>query len=315
MNASDVLNGITKAKRGQVETIRYVLEHDEQLGQKMRWCGGWLHLREWIDTGESRLVNANFCKRPLVCLACAVRRAGKLVFGYAEKLEQLEKEFPKLKRVHITLTVKNGPDLEERFDHVASAWTSMTAAARKAKSGSERHQTIEWNKVKGSVRAYEVTRAKNGEWHPHMHVLALVDEWIDQEKFSEEWNRFTGDSFIVGVRKCTDGIMPALLETVKYSAKFSDLKPADILHVHQTLQGKRLVDPSGILRGVNVGDLDEDSLEGLSGPYRDYIARWLEHEMAYSMSAIPSIPAHLRKLTHTSGTPTDALRDPGRELV
>jgi len=309
MKASDVLNRITKAKRGQVETLRYVLEHDEQLGQKIRFCGSWLHFREWIESGESRVVNANFCKRTLICRACAIRRAGKLVDGYSTKVEQVQKELPDLKPVVMTLTVKNGPDLDERFTHLAESWTSMIAAARKAKSSPAKNLPIEWNKVAGSVRACEVTKAKNGEWHPHMHVFGLLSDYIDHEKLVEEWNRFTGDSFIVGITACKNGVLPGLIETLKYSTKFSDLEPADVLHVHRILKSKRLVDPSGVLRGVNVGDLDEDDLQGLTGPYRDYIARWMESQMSYDITLIPTIPDHLRKLTHTSGTPMDALRN------
>ena len=42
---------------------------------------------------------------------------------------------------------------------------------------------------------------KTGEWHPHVHMFALLDTWIDQEHLSETWHEITGDSFIVDIRR------------------------------------------------------------------------------------------------------------------
>ena len=42
---------------------------------------------------------------------------------------------------------------------------------------------------------------KTGEWHPHIHMFALVDQWIDQQEFSEYWHSLTGDSMVVDVRR------------------------------------------------------------------------------------------------------------------
>ena len=51
--------------------------------------------------------------------------------------------------------------------------------------------------------SYENTfNEKTDEWHPHIHMFALVDQWIDQQEFSEYWHSITGDSMVVG---CTQG--------------------------------------------------------------------------------------------------------------
>ena len=36
---------------------------------------------------------------------------------------------------------------------------------------------------------------------PHIHMFALVDQWIDQQEFSEYWHSITGDSMVVDVRR------------------------------------------------------------------------------------------------------------------
>jgi plasmid rolling circle replication initiator protein Rep len=42
--------------------------------------------------------------------------------------------------------------------------------------------------------SYENTYNENtGEWHPHIHMFALVDQWIDQQEISEYWHSLSGD--------------------------------------------------------------------------------------------------------------------------
>ena len=218
MNASDVLNRLTYHKLRQGPFLDYLHKVDGKLGSQVAGCGSWLHVREWELSGESRLRNANFCKRFLICPACAARRAGKLVAAYAAKVEVVQDMTPGLIPVMITLTIRNGPDLGERLQHLKDSWGRMMAEKRKGASASSRNAPIEWNKVHGSIRAIEVTRNDaTKEWHPHIHVFALVSEYIDRERLSKEWERFTGDSFIVDVRKCKNGIRAGLTEVLKLS--------------------------------------------------------------------------------------------------
>lgn len=282
MNAADILNRITKAKRSQASLQRYLEQQDEILGSKVKWCGSWLHFREWIQTGESRLLNANFCKKHLLCKACAVRRAAKLYEAYLPKIRSVvEAHSEKLIPAMVTLTTKNGPDLLERLEAFKAGWSAMLAAKRKGASNSKKNIPVEWNKVLGSLRAIEVTQGKDGGWHVHAHIFVLLHDYIDQRELSAEWERFTGDSFIVDVRKCKNGIEAGLLEVLKYSCKFSSMTSEQVYHVHQTFNGTRLVDPQGLFRGVPEPDIDNDDISDMSGPYRDFIARWIASEKKY----------------------------------
>lgn len=283
MQTSDILNKITKAKRSQGALVNYTIAQDQLVGNKVKYCGTWLHMREWVETGETRLMNANFCKKFLLCQGCAVRRAAKMHEAYLAKVEHVSDTVPGLIPAMVTLTVKNGKDLEERYEHLKSAWTKMITAARKARSDSGRHSPVEWNKVCGSIRSCEVTISKTREWHPHLHAFVLISDYIDQAKLVEEWENWTGDSKVVDVRKCHGGIKAGLVEVLKYSTKFSSLSPAETYHVHEVLSGKRLIDPQGDLRGVKTGPLESDDISGLTGEYRDFIAEWLWTEMKFRL--------------------------------
>lgn len=286
MNASDVLNRLTKARRRQAGFVDYLLEEDELLGLKLRFCGSWLHLREWLESGESRLLNANFCKRFLLCRSCAARRAGRLVEAYVPKVEELQRQNPKLIPAMVTLTTKNREDLPDAIAHLKLSWGNMIAARRRGLSKSSRHLANQWCKVEGGLRSMEIKRGKDGLWHPHLHVFTLLNDYISQPELSGEWLQYTGDSFVVGVRKCDNGIVPGLIETVKYATEFEDMPHADQLHVHRSANGNRFTEPFGIMRGVREPDIDEDDTAGLTGPYRDFIAQWLFGEKKYAMAPI-----------------------------
>lgn len=283
MKSSEVLNRITAHRRSQREFTRYLLARDELLGQKVHACGSWLHLREWIDSGESRLVNAKFCKKHLLCRCCAARRAGRLGEAYEPKVETVLATEPGLIPAMVTLTVKNGGDLVERIEHLKRSWSLMLAARRRGASASSRNKLVQWNHVAGSIRAMEITAGKDGSWHPHFHVFVLLRAYIDQAQLSSQWEEWTGDSKIVGVTKCRGGVRAGLSEVLKYVLAFADLSNEQTFEVHQACQGHRLFDAQGLLRGVPEPDIDSDSLEGLSGPYRDFLALWLWGEQKYDL--------------------------------
>ena len=86
----------------------------------------------------------------------------------------------------------------------------------------------EFCKVQGAMYSYENTyNEKTGEWHPHIHMFALVDQWIDQQEFSEYWHSLTGDSMVVDVRRAKKkkdtAIAKRLPKSAKYALKFGDL--------------------------------------------------------------------------------------------
>lgn len=284
MEASELLNRITKAKRSQARLHRFLYDADPALGALVNGCGTWLHFREWLNCGETRLMGANFCKRHLLCQACAVRRAGKMNQAYLAKVEHIASEFPQCVPAMVTITVKNGFDLAERLQHLKDGWKTMIAARRRYLNNPDRHPAIEWAKVLGSIRAIEVSKAKDGQWHPHIHAFVMLSSYIDQAKFSAEWEQWTGDSKIVGVTKCKNGFAGGLREVLKYSCKFSSMTPEDVYYVHSTLSGSRLIDPQGLLRGVRVPSIDSDDIEGLEGPYRDFIASWIHDQQRYHLS-------------------------------
>jgi hypothetical protein len=81
--------------------------------------------------------------------------------------------------------------------------------------------------VVGAVWSYEVKRSHNsGDWHPHLHMIALAEVEPSQERLSQ-WYDITGIA-----SWWTYGPSPVIRpkaswEVFKYAVKFSDQPPAD----------------------------------------------------------------------------------------
>jgi len=242
-----------------------------KIGVRLKHCGEYLLFRDYYTVGKVRLHAAKFCKNHLLCPLCAIRRGAKMVKSYLDKLAVLKAENPNLKAYLVTLTVKDGEDLLERFNHLYQSVQSL----HKTRTG--KGQYSEACKALAAVWSYEFKRGANsGLWHPHVHAVWLCEEAPDDRQLSAQWKKITGDSFIVDVTPFhdQDDVLNGFLEVFKYAVKFSDLPLADNWHGYQTLAGKRLIASFGAFRGVEVPeDLTDEQLDDL--PFVEHLYRYV----------------------------------------
>lgn len=253
----------------------------QKVSADLRQCASWLKFHHYYRIDDIRLAAAYTCKRHLVCPFCAARRGSKTVERYLDRLRVIARERPKLKLALLTMTVKNGPDLVERHAHLERSWKKLQERRRDwLKKGRGYTQLA---KVSGALFSYELTNKGNG-WHPHLHAIVLLDDWIDQPKLSQEWHKITGDSFVVDIRRIGKGlndlldttgnivpqVVDAFTEVSKYALKFSDLSFSDNLHAFETLRGKRLQGAFGAFWGVKVPETLLDDLLA-SEPYLELV--------------------------------------------
>lgn len=142
--------------------------------------------------------------------------------------------YPKSRFIMLTLTVRNCEltDLRSQLTEMHKAWRKLI-------------QRKDWN-VQGWIRTTEVTRGTDDTAHPHYHCLLMVkssyfsgDYYISQERWSELWQKSLNVNYrpIVDVRivrpkkdaidQIGEGILAALVETIKYTVKPSDVLRGD----------------------------------------------------------------------------------------
>lgn len=261
--------------RNHTEYKSFVHSGYKGLPQRLESCGSYLQFRDYYTLDEIRLHKASWCKNHLLCPLCAIRRGAKYVKAYSEKTETVLHDNPVLKPYLVSLTVQNGPDLVERFNHLKHSHEAMNRQRQEADRG--RRAPIEMSKAKGGVISYEVKKGRNSdEWHPHLHGTWLCDEQPYETRLSKEWESITGDSIIVDVQPFHDDQDPgnAFLEVFAYGLKFSTLDLKDNLEAFRLLHGKRFINSFGLLRGVKEPEnLNDDPIQ--DAPYVDLFFRYI----------------------------------------
>lgn len=295
------LDRYSRAHHRAVEMAHYASEKGEvKLSRNLHQCGSYLLFRDYFTVGKIRLHAAKFCNKHLLCPLCAIRRGAKMVKAYLDRLQVILASESDLKPFLVTLTVKDGEDLGERFKHLSNA----VQALHKTRFG--QRQYSEACKAAGAVWSYEFKRGKNsGLWHPHVHAVWLCRDTPDQDALSAQWKRITGDSHVVDVRPFHDqeDVIGGFLEVFKYAVKFSDLPLEDNWHGFQKLAGKRLIASFGLFRGVEVPEeLTDEKLDDL--PYMDMLYRFIQG-VGYSYVKGDQLPKVASKRPKVK-TPTQA---------
>lgn len=242
-----------------------------RLAQSMYDCASWLALHHYPSTGKTLVGRVSTCKKHLLCPVCAILRGGKMLKRYAERAEHLadSHDFEL-----VTLTVKNGPDLWERYTHLKHSFKRLRDRAKKGYGP--------WVPVLGAVWSTEFTHSAEG-WHPHLHILTAKAKGAPPFRYGQdsplarEWHDLTGDSYIVHsapIQADPAALPGALCEVLKYALKFSDLTLEDNLHAYHTLKGKRLLQSSGCLYGMELPDDADLADDPLDAAYVEFLFRY-----------------------------------------
>ena len=264
--------------------------------QRLRACGSWLDFHYYPQPDEYRLVNAIFCKQHLLCNFCAIRRAAVKLKVYLERFEYLLAQRPFLTPHLVTLTVKNGPDMLERFNHLRDCYKRLLQR-RKNFLGGYGYYT-EFSKATGGVGHCEITyNADTREFHPHVHLITTVNGQLHQLRMVEEWRVITGDSFILDVRpfyrygpafspeENHKATVNAFQEVFKYTLKFAQF-PVDLNYaVAEQLRGIRMLVSFGDFWGVKVPEALTD--DPLAQAYVQYLYEWITDQ--YLLQEVHSV--------------------------
>jgi len=259
-------------------------------------CANYLVFNNYYTVEEIKLAKAHTCKKHLLCPFCATRRAGKLVEKNLSNFTQVTEENPHLIPAMITLTVKNGADLEERFNHLRKSFKKLQERRRDWLKKGRGHN--EFCKIQGAAFSYEIAHNHETGWHPHIHMVVLLDNYIDVHKLSSEWQDITGDSYIVDVRKLkkkdhsteNTAIADAMLEVFKYAVKFADLSLERQFEAYEILKSLRLIGSFGLLHGVKLPDtLLDDISEFEDLPYLEMYYRFNGRKGAYDLTKVQNV--------------------------
>lgn len=253
--------------------------------QRLVTCATHLLFRRYVLTGDHRLHAGFFCQQPLLCQACAIRRGARLVARYMRRLERVLLEESGLNPYLVTLTVRDGPDLRERFNHLRVSLSRAFTSRRLHLSNPRRNAWTPFAVPAGGFGSIEVKRGSgSGLWHPHFHAVWLCHTPPSQVDLSDSWHATTGDSFVVDIRPIADRLS-GVLEVAKYSVKVSGQAGADVVEAFRVLSRRRLFSSFGLLRGLDDEDDGEEFDPEADGPFVELVARFVDG--GYTVSRRP----------------------------
>lgn len=266
---------------------------------KIKSCGSYLQFLECPEDGYKKLIKAHFCKDRL-CPICSWQRTEMFRKQLMMILHVAHRRKPSLRYIFLTLTVKNckKEDLVKQMDLIFEGFHRLFKYKRVD------NVTVGW------IRALEVTR-NNRKWsksydtyHPHFHAVLAVnsdyfkdgyikkDEWVSlwkkalkldyepivdvrvikpKSKAKESIAEFK-DIDVIEVKRPTQIIQVAVVETVKYTVKDTDYirkNPKDtdniIAVLTHALRSRRLIGFGKTFKEIknelNLKDVEDADIE------------------------------------------------------
>lgn len=321
-----------KGKKRSEEICDYIKAVNSESGNDGKWlekeylalrkCGSWILMRDYF-VEKPKMIAGCTCKKHLLCGLCAIRRTGKCLALYSAKVEEVVSSSPiPLEKLFMTFTIKNGADLAERFEHLVSSMKKLLHKRRNSLAKKPLTNTV-LKHISSAVYTYEVTyNEESGEFHPHIHMVALLPKGILQfsekrelnkktgeyegyyspVKFSldliEDWKKITEDSWNVDVRRIEDvkmegqvvpanSLIKAIIETFKYAIKIDANETPIQIEMYLALKGRRLIGSFGDMRGVVIPiDLNDKPLDDSEIPYIDILYQYCGADIGYSVTDV-----------------------------
>lgn len=187
------------------------------------------------------------CKSRL-CPYCGRRRSMQLRGTMIEAVRKLDS--PRF----VTLTLRSSAaPLRDQVQQVNRAFATL-------------RRTDLWKRnFTGGVYVVEVTFNRHTlQWHPHIHVI-VDGQFVPQKDLKSAWERVTGGSTIVDIRKC-HSIKSAVDHLCTYTTKSQDAShvPSEFLaEWADAMHGLRMASTFGTLHGCRLNPDKEPMTEGM----------------------------------------------------
>lgn len=214
-------------------------------------CGAHCSVFASLIGEETYVVRGSNC-HDRFCIPCSVARSFAVAHKIAARIGDARPLF-----LTFTLRARADEPLRDNLDRLLKSFAQL------------RRLALWTDSVDGGAAVTEVKRGKQGQWHTHIHVLA-VGRYIDQKRLADAWRAITGDSYIVDVQRAhnTGETAAYINKAASYAAKPMEAGfwkvPALLEEAILALRGRRMIIQFGTWYNSGT-DLDE--VEELWTPY------------------------------------------------
>lgn len=202
-------------------------------GARIEQCGNSLVFERFHNDEHTTTLNsANFCKHKL-CPYCAWR-------WHKRNANILDKSFEILQNqnfYHLVLTIPNVNFLTKEF--LITLRQNATKFVKQVM------------KSKDYFMSFEITVDKNGKFHPHYHIIIILNNVPTKKEIQTEWAKYSncGNNYaICDIKPCTDKKIS--FELTKYIIKFDNetLDKKSLYIIEKATKGIRKFATSGKIK-------------------------------------------------------------------
>lgn len=283
------LSAHKKRTRAMSEYLKNKGKIEDNFFRRLDTCYDYLLFKDYTNLNKIKLGATHSCQVHLLCPMCAIVRAAKQVQLYEAKFQELKRKNPKLSIYYVVLTVKNGDDLSERYEHLKKSLKKLVDRRRQAilaKNG-EKSSNYALNSVFANVSAgaysIEIKKGENSNlWHPHANLLLLSEGRILESEIKAEWKKITKDSKIAYCQVKDDDDKTVFVEIFKYAMKFSEMEFDDNFMVWDILKGRNLMGTFGDFRGLDI-EKEDTKIALKDEPYIELFYKYQSEFQKYKL--------------------------------
>lgn len=238
---------------------------------RIRECCNQVSFRRYLESGDVQLVSANFCKYDRICIACATKRAMRMIKKFSQGIEEHQLYDKKWYYMVLTIKHKKEDSLTDLMDRLMLYKERLARAYRNSKRDWQKKKSF-FNQFDGMVISIEIAHKGKNWRHPHINILACSDNtipikdwyyarWATNDNLMQERKTMTdGTSYIHNIRpievRKDHFSVSGIGEVFKYAIKFSDLEVAQLAEVMGVQHCKKyhFFATYGIFRGWKLGE-------------------------------------------------------------
>jgi hypothetical protein len=139
------------------ETYPHLLNNPHRK-QRITECCNLVSFRRYLESGDVQLVSSNFCKYDRICVACATKRAMRMIKKFSHGIE--EHKLQSKQRYYIVLTIshKYGDSLTDLMDRLMLYKEKLARAYRNSKRPNQRSKSF-FSQFDGMVVSIEIAHS------------------------------------------------------------------------------------------------------------------------------------------------------------
>jgi hypothetical protein len=126
--------------------------------QRMRECCNMVTFRRYLETGYIQLVSSNFCKYDRICIACATKRAMRMIKKFSQGIQKYNLYHKKRYYIVLTISHKESDNLSDLMDRITLYKDRLARAYRNSKRPTHRKKSF-FSTFDGMVISIEIAHS------------------------------------------------------------------------------------------------------------------------------------------------------------